>query len=141
MLMVFQLVYTSKAVQEFWPDDLLALVEKARTKNAPRGITGMLLFHDDHFLQLLEGPELAVCACFNVIKTDPRHTGVRVLLSGTEPGRAFPDWTMGFERMEDAWNVPRAWTTILEEDLAPGAGSSAKELLLSFGHGLGTPPR
>lgn len=138
--MVLQLVYTSKAVQEFWPNDLLALVEKARTKNAPRGITGMLLFHDNHFLQLLEGPDQAVRACFDVIKGDPRHTDVRVLLTGAESARAFPDWTMGFERMEDAWSVPRAWTTILEEQPVPGAGSSAKELLMSFGYGLGTPP-
>ena len=103
----------------------------------------MLLFHDNQFLQLLEGPEAAVRNCFGIIARDPRHTGLRVLLTDEVLERSFPDWTMGFERVEDAWNLPRAWSTILKEEVAPSTdhkpASAAKDLLLSFGHGLQNP--
>ena len=139
--MNFQLIYTSVAAEEFWPDDLLNLVERARANNAPLGITGMLLFHDNRFLQLLEGPEAEVRKCFERIKKDKRHAEVRVLLTDRTPERSFPDWTMGFERLEEAWNLPRSWATILEDEVSPSArsghGAAAKDFLLTFVHGIG----
>ena len=134
--MIFQLVYRSTASQEFWPNDLFALVEKARTKNAARGITGMLLFHKNQFLQLLEGSEAAVRACFEVLRRDARHRDIKVLLTDEVQERCFPEWTMGFERISDAWSLPRAWSTVLEDEpiLPGGDNTAAKDLLLSFRH-------
>jgi Sensors of blue-light using FAD len=138
--MVFQLVYSSSATQDFWPDDLFELVEKSRRKNAEHALTGMLLFHEGQFLQLLEGPEPAVRACFAVVERDPRHDSVKVLLTGECEQRDFPEWTMGFEQPGDAWNLPPAWSTILEQGFtsraASGHSSAAKDLLLSFQYGL-----
>ena len=134
--MVFQLVYTSSATQEFWPDDLFALVEKSRSKNAPRGLTGMLLFHEGEFLQLLEGPETAVRECFAMVQRDPRHESVKVLMTGTSEERDFPEWTMGFEQPSDGWHLPPEWSSILENgfDTTSRNASEAKGLLLSFQH-------
>lgn len=138
MGMIYQLVYSSSATQDFWPDDLFQLVEIARKKNALRSVTGMLLFREGQFLQLLEGPEREVKSVFELVKRDPRHKDIKVLLSETVSERQFPDWTMGFERLDEAWNVPRAWATILEEGLNSSAmaenGSRAKDLLLTFQH-------
>ena len=140
--MVFQLVYSSAATQDFWPQDIFELVEKARLRNGASDITGMLLYHDGHFLQLLEGPEEAVRSCFARVARDPRHTSVKVVTTGTCKERDFPNWTMGLERIEDAWNLPRAWSTIFEEGLSvtPTAESSSavKDLLLSFRHEVGS---
>lgn len=142
-LVIFQLVYTSTAAVEFWPDDLLNLVEKARLNNGPAGLTGMLLFHQQRFLQLLEGTETAVRSLLAKIAQDPRHTNIRVLLTESVPARSFGGWTMGFEQMEEAWNLPPAWTTILEQEVTPSVesqpGSAARDLLLSFVHGLDAP--
>jgi Sensors of blue-light using FAD len=138
--MVFQLLYSSTATQDFWPDDLFELVEKSRRKNTEHGLTGMLLFHEGQFLQLLEGPEPAVRNCFAVVERDLRHHLVKVLLTGECEERNFPEWTMGFEQTGDAWNLPPAWSTILEQGLNSSAASehpsAAKELLLSFHYGL-----
>ncbi len=130
--MIFQLVYSSKATQPFWPDDLFLLVEKSRRKNEMRDITGMLLFHEGNFLQLLEGPERAVLSCFKLVQSDPRHTSVQVLLTQTREQRDFPDWTMGFEKVDEAWSLPRAWATILEEGITVKTASLAHDFLLSF---------
>lgn len=136
--MVFQLVYTSCATEEFWPDDLFRLVEKSRAKNGPRGLTGMLLFRDGRFLQLLEGDEPAVRDCFSMVQRDPRHKSVQVLMTGTSEKRDFPEWTMGFEQPGDGWHLPPEWSSILENDFSADAisrnPSEAKDLLLSFRH-------
>lgn len=134
--MFFQLVYSSIATKEFWPDDLFALVEKSRRRNAERAITGMLLFCEGEFLQLIEGPEPAVRELFAAVELDQRHRSVRVLLAARCEERNFPDWTMGCERLEDAWNLPRAWSSILEEGFhgitSNHHPSAAKDLLMSF---------
>ncbi len=138
--MIFQLVYSSIATKEFWPDDLFALVEKSRRKNFDRDITGMLLYHQGQFLQLLEGPERAVRGCYSIVERDPRHTSTQILMTQESEERDFPHWTMGFEKMEEAWNLPRQWATVFEDGFGSAAAlenpSAAKELLLSFQHGL-----
>jgi hypothetical protein len=137
--MISQLIYRSRATRDFWPDDLYALVEKARQKNSPQQLSGMLLFHDGTFVQLLEGSAAAIDKCFATISADSRHTDIQILFRGSVNDRDFPDWTMGFERVTDAWNLPREWATIFE-DVAPlkcdGSVSAVKELLLSFRHTL-----
>lgn len=136
--MIYQIVYRSVATQDFWPEDLFALVETARRKNALRSVTGMLLFHEGIFLQLLEGPKRETEGVFEFVKRDPRHKEVEVLLAAGAPERQFPEWTMGFERLEEAWSLPRAWSTIFEDGMSFATmakdPSAAKELLLSFRH-------
>ncbi len=134
--MIFQLLYTSTATVPFWPDDLFALVEKSRRNNSARAITGMLLFNAGRFLQLLEGPEAAVQERFHIVEGDPRHAGITILSKELREEREFPGWTMGFERLDEAWNLPRAWSSILETpfdvESAFQNGAAAKELLFNF---------
>lgn len=89
-VMIYQIVYRCVATQDFWPDDLFALVETARRKNAQRSVTGLLLFHEGVFLQLLEGPQRETEGVFEFVKLDPRHKDVEVLLAAEAPERQFP---------------------------------------------------
>ena len=50
-----QLVYVSAATHAFTKSELLELLNKARANNQRLGITGLLLFKDGDFIQLLEG--------------------------------------------------------------------------------------
>ncbi|MCA9058063.1 MAG: BLUF domain-containing protein, partial [Planctomycetaceae bacterium] len=49
------LIYASAATVEFTHEDILALLKQAKAKNAPLGVTGMLLYEDGSFFQVLEG--------------------------------------------------------------------------------------
>jgi len=93
---ITQLVYVSVASQEFSVGQLAELLAAARAQNTRIGVTGLLLYHEGSFLQLLEGPSEAVDATFRRIERDPRHSDVHVLLRGRVPAREFDGWSMGF---------------------------------------------
>ena len=52
---VFQLIYVSLATRPMTPGDLVELLTQSRDKNARLGITGLLVYHNREFMQLLEG--------------------------------------------------------------------------------------
>ncbi len=76
--------------------ELLDLLAHARERNASRAVTGVLLYHDGAFVQVLEGPPGGVRAVFASIASDPRHERVHVLYESPVAARDFPGWRMGF---------------------------------------------
>jgi hypothetical protein len=97
---LFFLVYVSSAVRPFSRPDLEDLLATSRKNNAELGITGMLLYKDGNFMQVLEGEEEPVRALYDKIGDDPRHRGEITLREGFAEGRQFPDWSMGFRDLE-----------------------------------------
>ncbi|NQX36986.1 BLUF domain-containing protein [Herbiconiux sp. VKM Ac-2851] len=93
---VLSIIYSSVATMPFSDDDLVELLKLSRRNNAGREVTGMLLYRDGRFLQVLEGPDSSVRERMTVISGDSRHTDVQVLLEEGLSERRFPDWTMGF---------------------------------------------
>jgi hypothetical protein len=71
------------------------ILEQSRTQNPPRGITGILCYSGDVFIQVLEGGRDEVCELFNAIVRDQRHTHVRLLAYDEIRERKFSNWTMG----------------------------------------------
>ena len=98
---MYRLVYVSAATAPFSKFDLLTLLTKAREKNDACGITGMLLYKDGDFLQLIEGEHSAVKALFDIIKSDPRHSGTIVVEEEETDERLFDSWSMGFRDLSD----------------------------------------
>ncbi len=94
---MFHLLYTSKAVNPFKDDELQKLLELARFKNSQKTITGMLLYCNSHFIQLLEGDENDLSELFEIISSDDRHTDVKKVLEGNVEKPQFPDWSMGYK--------------------------------------------
>ena len=68
----------------------------AKQYNQEHDITGMLLYCDGHFIQVLEGPRDAVLSLFARIEADGRNTMVQKLIEAPIEHRCFPDWSMGF---------------------------------------------
>lgn len=93
---MIQLVYMSAALCRPSRSELVALLAKARQNNSQLGVTGMLLYHDGSFMQVLEGDEQAVADLYNKIALDPRHAQAQVIYQGDIATRSFPNWSMGF---------------------------------------------
>ena len=94
------LAYISRnAISENGADmvaEIDAILASARKNNAPRGITGALLFNESCFAQVLEGPSEAVDTTYQTILTDKRHSDVILLHRDRLERRCFPDWSMAF---------------------------------------------
>ena len=97
---VYHLAYVSTETEPFSQIDLVELLAVARAANAERGVTGLLLYREGCFYQVLEGNEFAVNKTFNDIERDPRHRDVQVLFKGESESREFPDWQMGFLNLD-----------------------------------------
>ncbi|SFP88039.1 BLUF domain-containing protein [Hymenobacter arizonensis] len=115
----YHILYRSHATHPTTEVQLQALLRKCRPYNAAHGITGLLLHSNGLFVQVLEGPEAAVCNLYARIKQDVRHSQVVTVSEGKGPARRFGHWDMGFGRVACA-AVVRAFDTVLAQDLPPG---------------------
>jgi hypothetical protein len=95
------MAYLSSASFPYSDDDLATLLMNSRANNGRAGVTGMLLFRDGQFLQVLEGPDEAVRERYGRIAADPRHRDVHKLMEETIAERHFPSWTMGYRAVTD----------------------------------------
>ena len=93
--MLVRLLYASRAASPLTEPVVESILHLSRRNNARQGITGLLCFSDDLFIQILEGGRDAVCELYNAIVRDPRHHQVRILLYEEIPERRFGGWTMG----------------------------------------------
>lgn len=91
------LVYVSSAVREFEPTELIEILRKSRDNNEQRGVTGMLLYKDGNFMQVLEGPDQSLSELLSSIEKDPRHRGMIVLIRQAIQERQFAKWSMAFK--------------------------------------------
>jgi hypothetical protein len=105
---MYSLVYVSSALTLLSRKELETLLVACRANNARDGITGLLLYKDGNFMQMLEGERSAVEASFRKIQTDPRHHGIIKLLEGDAAAREFGEWSMGLRdlRSAEAERVP-----------------------------------
>jgi FAD-dependent sensor of blue light len=105
---MIEIVYTSAAAEHFSEEQLIELLRKSRINNTRLGITGMLLYKNGEFMQVLEGEEDAVRSLSKRIAADPRHTNFKVLMDRPCAEREFPDWSMGFTNLDavTAQDVP-----------------------------------
>jgi len=89
-------VYSSASSIDFTQDEIIALLEKARGNNVKLGITGMLLYDNGSFFQVLEGNPDTVTALLKIIQKDSRHSQVVKIIYEEIEARDFSEWTMGY---------------------------------------------
>jgi len=132
---LIHLIYASSATRLMSSDELTELLKKSRENNAKREITGMLLYRNGNFVQVLEGPESEVNAVYEIIKKDPRHHDVTLILKRPIEKRDFGEWEMGFNGVQD--KDIAGYSNFLDVMENPKANPSlAYEFLLTFKEGM-----
>ena len=89
-----QLIYQSRAGHDFGHGDIFDIIRTSARRNLDRGITGFLLFKNDQFLQLVEGPSAGLDALLADLSCDPRHREMKILSRKRINGRRFDHWVM-----------------------------------------------
>lgn len=90
------IIYLSQATAPFGETQLQLLLARARVINAEHGITGVLLYGNEQFLQVLEGEKAAVHARYARIQQDARHRDIVTFADKSVVTRTFPAWDMAF---------------------------------------------
>jgi len=93
---IFNLIYASTASIHFTREKLTELLIQSRRDNMELRITGLLLYANGGFMQLLEGSKDRIDFLMERIKKDTRHRQVDVLEQGYIAERQFPNWSMAF---------------------------------------------
>lgn len=95
--MLCRLLYVSRiapAASERLTSTMEDILVVSAARNRQDAVTGFLLADGESFVQVLEGTDALVTACYERILRDPRHTDVRLrFLAGIE-ARRFPRWSM-----------------------------------------------
>ena len=94
---LIHLVYISSTVRWPEPGELTELFRTSFLRNSERGITGLLLYRNATFLQLLEGEASSVRSLYADIERDERHTGIIKLVDEPIGQREFESWSGSFE--------------------------------------------
>ena len=93
-------IYCSVSTKDvFSPTELAALLAECREKNSRAGLTGMLLYCDRTFFQVLEGDRPVVEALLEKLARDKRHERVTKIILEPIEERAFAQWTMGYSNI------------------------------------------
>jgi len=94
---MIHLIYVSSATRPMGEQDLLDLLEQSRSRNLRQQVTGMLVYRDGAFLQVLEGESADVQDIYRSIVMDNRNTGHYLIAKESITERNFPNWSMGFK--------------------------------------------
>lgn len=89
-----QLSYHSKATKTITEKELKEILAVASYKNGLANISGCLIFHNNCFVQILEGARLDVISIYNKIKKDVRHYDLTLLWECEVEKRHFDQWNM-----------------------------------------------
>jgi hypothetical protein len=110
---MYYLIYLSAGVNWFSETELTDILSISNINNSRNNITGLLLYSEGNFIQLLEGEEQNVKDTYDRISKDQRHKGITPIASGSIDKRNFPEWAMGFKSINsgemkelDAYNDP-----------------------------------
>lgn len=113
---LLSVAYMSDATRVHSEEDLRSLLQTSRHHNEAAGVTGMLVYRDGQFVQVLEGPEAVTRDLLARIVKDPRHENVRFLMVQKIRRRSFAEWTMGYEPMTAVPDkVPRGFRSTFDD--------------------------
>ena len=91
---MLSVIYVSAAAPDLETNDIAALFEQAEANNRRDALTGALIYNDQNFMQLLEGPVAKVEACLARIRADLRHSGMIEIRRRLIDAREFAAFSM-----------------------------------------------
>jgi len=97
MSVLFHIAYVSFSFKSLTEKELEELLLDIRNRNKKQNVTGLLLYNDGSFIQVIEGEKETLNHLFEKISKDNRHENIVKLVEEPIEKRAFPDWSMGFE--------------------------------------------
>jgi hypothetical protein len=96
-----RLIYASRFSKGIGPNDIQDILSISRKNNEEKGITGVLCYDPDFFLQCLEGERAEVNTLYGHIVRDQRHKDVDLLEYSDIEEPLFKNWSMAYVRIDE----------------------------------------
>jgi len=97
--MLSQLVYVSNRMPNCTDEEIKKILLSCEKNNPSLNITGVLLYSELKFIQLVEGEAKTLNLLYDKIKLDKRHEKVFMLSYGPIKEKSFPSWHMGSRKI------------------------------------------
>jgi len=134
LIRIVYMSFSSKVLSETELNGFLATI---RRKNQVQNITGLLLYSDEAFIQVIEGEKDIIHHIFKLISQDSRHSNMVKLIEEPISKRAFPSWSMGFRKLDNSNKASIVgYSDFMQNDKSKFASTecveSVRQLLYSF---------
>ena len=96
------LIYLSQATRLLSAKALTCLLDQARLTNEWQHLTGVLVYGNKRFIQLLEGEPAVPEQAYARISRDPRHQHLCRVADYPITDRQFADWPIAFQALSPA---------------------------------------
>lgn len=127
------IIYVSKAADNVGHEDILNILTQSWKFNHNSYISGMLVYDNGHFIQLIQGPINTIDKLFARISKDPRHHDIKKLGEEKLHLRDCNGWGIGvFNEQEIAESIYQALDIEHGKALYDAEYSNAKTLLLEL---------
>lgn len=94
--MLVRLIYASRVSSAVSAEEIREILDSSQRNNPGKGLTGLLCFNANIFVQALEGPRGEVNALYNRLVADSRHKDVMLLDFAEISMRSYSSWSMGW---------------------------------------------
>jgi hypothetical protein len=105
-----RLIYQSRSTLDGQPvlqlEALRDILFWAKRRNEDLGVSGILLYNQLDYLQVLEGVWTRVDLIFRSVLCDKRHTNIVILQRGPVDGRIFHSWSMAYKELPHGTTWP-----------------------------------
>ena len=97
----------SSCKNDVTPKELNELFSKTMQNNKNQGVTGILIFKNNLFFQILEGQKETLAQLFTKIIEDSRHSHIIKIIDHAIEERAFNDYETGFEIIDNTEKIKK----------------------------------
>jgi len=98
--MLSELIYVSHRTLNCTDKDVEQILEASIRQNTKKGLTGVLLYSQTRFIQVLEGESEVILNLYDHIKKDKRHKSALLVSLRLIEKRHFPSWQMGSKKVD-----------------------------------------
>lgn len=128
---LIHIVYVSFSSNQLSELELDQLLSEIRPKNLANGVTGLLLYNDEIFIQVIEGELNTIRTLYDILQKDKRHTNVVKILEERIDQRSFPNWSMGYQKLskEDSKDLPGFTDVMSSSDIRETLKQSSQAIV------------
>jgi hypothetical protein len=94
---IYHLSYVSTCADNLSFADFETILQSANDYNKSKNLTGILIYCNKHFFQILEGDKDEILTLYSRIVIDYRHDNIVKLQEGFIKKRQFENWSMAFK--------------------------------------------